>query len=125
MTRYGWLRLAIPPAVLLMAVARATSRSRVDQRETRAAPAAERGEQEADEATPAMAKKLAAFERYAAPDSREEAPRASWAEQEWLANSIPGTDIPSTALETSREHWRRVRGRGAAALNEWEPLGPT
>jgi hypothetical protein len=134
-SRYGWLRAAIPPAALLIAAC-ASSRSTVVKQEappSLAAPAAttasvaaiEKAEEEANEATPAMAKKLAAYERYAAPDSREEASRASWAEQEWLAHSIPGTDIPSVALETSREHWRGVRGRGAAALNEWEPLGPT
>jgi hypothetical protein len=63
--------------------------------------------------------------RYAAPDSKQEGGQLSWAEQDWLAHSIPGTDIPSASLAVSREDWRKVHGRGSAGLRRWTPLGPT
>src|SRR6185503_18929560 len=111
------------PAAVVAAVACATSGARIARHDP--FTSAVKGEGEEEEGTSAMRAKLAAYARFAAPDSKEEGDKLSWAEQEWLAHSIPGIDIPSASIEVSRADWGKVHGRGAASGGRWTSLGPT
>lgn len=117
------LRLVFLPAAVVAAVGLAITGWRIARNGP--APPLSVEKKESKEAPPALQRKRAAYARYAPPDSKEEGNKVSWAEQEWLAHSIPGTDIPSESLEASRWDWSRMHGRGAWGLNRWKPLGPT
>ena len=94
-------------------------------------PTAAPAGQEAFELSPALAKKLAAAQRFAPAETQYEAGEAgesSDGAMEWQMHATPRTDIPLAAINGSRADWSELKSRGNSAnLNgtgNWSNLGP-